>query len=354
MNMPEIKREMLKRPEKIVDLLTFFSFEHIYLKPREIRFARDEDGGPNIAIRLEDNDNLTVVDFVKDIKTDIFAYIMSERHMAFTDVLNKTKEIFGFSNNGYTMKKHGWFIEGTFDETRELNRSENREAKIYDESELKPYIEAANMRFYRDHIAIETQKKFHILYNISSQRIGIPIRDFTGNLCGIKARRNYETDNDRDPKYIYELPCEKSLLLYGYPENYNYLYGADAIYIGESEKFVMQCDSYGYHNAVAIMGSSISPKQAGMLLSLRAKKYCFMFDEGLGLDVINRNIEELKRQAHGKTIEIQVFDSRNCKLVNEKDSPTDHGKQVWEKIIHNNMVDSSLIQKLVKDEDDEI
>lgn len=354
MNMAEIKRQMLMRPEKIVDLLTFFAFEHIELKPREIRFARNEEGGPNIAIRLEDNDNVTVVDFVKSIKTDIFAYIMSERHVTFVDVLNKTKEIFGFENSGSGSKKHGWFVEGTFDETRELNRSENRDAKTYDEHELDKYIEAANMRFYNDHISIETQKKFHILYNVATQRIGIPVRDFSGNLCGIKARRNYETDNDRDPKYIYELPCDKSLLLYGYQENYNSLYGADAIYIGESEKFVMQCDSYGYHNAVAIMGSSISPKQAGILMLLRAKKYCFMFDEGLGADVIQRNIAELKRQAHGRDIKIEVFDSRNCKLIGEKDSPTDHGKQVWEEIIHNYMIDSSQIQVVTEDDDDEI
>ena len=28
MNMAEIKRQMLTKPEKIVDLLTFFAFEH--------------------------------------------------------------------------------------------------------------------------------------------------------------------------------------------------------------------------------------------------------------------------------------------------------------------------------------
>ena len=353
--MRELKAVMLRQPERIVDLLEFYDFSHIEIKSREIRFARNEDGGPNISIRLEENENLTVVDYVKNVKTDIFAYIMSERSSQFVDVANKVKELFHIDGVSSYQKRKSWFREHEFDETREMSFGENRDARSYDEDKLSEYIECPNIRFFKDHITFDTQQKFHLLYNVATQRIGIPVRDEQGRLCGIKARRNYDTDNDDDPKYIYELPCDKSLLLYGYQENYNKLYEADVIYIGEAEKFVMQCDSYGYRNAVSIMGSSLSPKQASLLIGLRAKRYCFMFDRGLEISTILSNVEMLKRQAHNRDIVIEVFDAQHCDLIKDKDSATDHGKAVWEEIIKQYIIDpSSLVETETEDDDDDI
>ena len=64
MMLSDIKSMMLDSPESIVRLLEKYEFCHINLKRSEIRFARNEEGGQNISIRLENNPGIYVKDFV--------------------------------------------------------------------------------------------------------------------------------------------------------------------------------------------------------------------------------------------------------------------------------------------------
>ena len=54
----EIKAELLKNTDAIVELLECFNFAHIKPSRKEIRLARDEQGGQNISIKLENNENI--------------------------------------------------------------------------------------------------------------------------------------------------------------------------------------------------------------------------------------------------------------------------------------------------------
>ena len=49
----QVKEELLKNQDAIVALLEYFDFAHIKPSRREIRFSRDEHGGSNISLRLE-------------------------------------------------------------------------------------------------------------------------------------------------------------------------------------------------------------------------------------------------------------------------------------------------------------
>ena len=338
----DIKEKLIERPEKIVDLLTTFDFCHINLRPNEIRFARDMSAGQNIRIRLQKNDWVNVDDYSRAVRADIFSYIMQEKNVTFLEVLKQTKQILGL--NDYWQPKAKKSIFGGIYER--IYKQGTYEIKTYDECILSQFQRRGNLRFFKDHISLETQKKFGISYNIETQRILIPIRDIFGSLCGIKARRNYETDNEEDPKYVFELPCPKSLLLYGAHENYEHLMNADRIVIGESEKFVLACDSYGYHSAVSIMGNVLCPEQVKTLLGFNAKEYCFMLDEGLPIEVTYRNAELLKSFATMREVKITYFDWRDSLSVGEKESPTDGGKENFYYILENE------IKELTEEEDE--
>jgi DNA primase len=229
-----------------------------------------------------------------------------------------------------------------------IGRNAKPELKTYDESVLKQYPKCGSLRFLKDHINLKSQMKFGLMYSIESQRILIPIRDVFGSLVGLKARRNYETDNEEDPKYLYELPCQKSMLLYGAHENYQHLMNADRIIIGESEKFVLACDSYNYNSAVSIMGSMLSAEQAKILLGFNAKEYCFMLDEGLDPQVTYNNAKLLKSFAAMRECKITYFDYRDSLSVGEKESPTDGGRENFYYILENE------IKELQTEEEDEI
>ena len=189
------------------------------------------------------------------------------------------------------------------------------------------------------------------MYNVETDRIVIPIRNTFGDLCGTKCRRNYDTDNEDDPKYIFEYPCQKSLILYGVYQNYPWLYGSDKIFIFEAEKSVIAADSYGYQNAVSIMGNVLSEYQAKELLSLNAKEYCFMLDEGLDPEITYKNTQTLKSLATMREFKITWFDWRNSLSIGEKESPTDGGKDNFYYILNNEIQDiNELEEELAEDE----
>lgn len=100
----ELKKQMMANPESLVQLLEMNEFAHITHHSNEIRFARDEDGGKNIRIRLGENQNISVTDFVKNIHTDIIAYIMAERNKTFAEVMNDVKCVLGIESS-----IHHWY-----------------------------------------------------------------------------------------------------------------------------------------------------------------------------------------------------------------------------------------------------
>lgn len=344
----ELKKQLLENPESIHALLEEFEFEHITLKRNEIRFARNSEGGQNIRIRLENNDYLNVTDYARSEHCDIVSYIIKEKHTDFRTVLTAIKKILHLSDDWRPQSNKREIFGGVF--SRIINKTKPQ-PKVYNESILNNYLKVGNTRFLKDHLSLESQRRFEIMYNVETDRIVIPIRNTFGDLCGTKCRRNYDTDNEDDPKYIFEYPCQKSLILYGAYQNYPWLYGSDKIFIFEAEKSVIAADSYGYQNAVSIMGNILSENQAKELLSLNAKEYCFMLDEGLDPEITYKNAQTLKSLATMRKFKITWFDWRNSLSIGEKESPTDGGKDNFYYILNNEIQDiNELEEELAEDE----
>ena len=334
----ELKKQLLENPENICTLLEEFDFAHITLKRNEIRFARNSDGGHNIRIRLND-EYLNVTDYVNSIHTDIISYIIKEKHTDFRSVLSAIKRILNLSDD-WRPQSRRLIFGGVYEHIIHMADSS---PKTYDESILDEYLKVPNERFQRDNISLEAQMKFGIGYDVCTDRITIPIRDQHGSLMGIKGRRNYETDNEEDPKYLYLVPCQMSKTLFGYSTNYSSMYGGTVI-VFESEKSVLQCASYGYHNAVALGSNSLSEYQAKMILSLNPQKVIFMLDSDLPLENTKRNIDMLRSVAIMRDLQINYFDWTECLELPAKASPSDEGKEVFEYILAENIKDESYLE----------
>ena len=334
----ELKKQLLENPENICTLLEEFDFAHITLKRNEIRFARNSDGGPNIRIRLND-EYLNVTDYVNSIHTDIISYIIKEKHTDFRSVLSAIKRILNLSDD-WRPQSRRLIFGGVYEHIIHMADSP---PKTYDELILDEYLKVPNERFQRDNISLEAQMKFGIGYDVCTDRITIPIRDQHGSLMGIKGRRNHETDNEEDPKYLYLVPCQMSKTLFGYSTNYSSMYGGTVI-VFESEKSVLQCASYGYHNAVALGSNSLSEYQAKMILSLNPQKVIFMLDSDLPLENTKRNIDMLRSVAIMRDLQINYFDWTECLELPAKASPSDEGKEVFEYILAENIKDESYLE----------
>lgn len=329
----EIKEELLKNNDAIIHLLESFGFEHIKPLRKEIRFARDEQGGQNISIKLENNENIFVSDFARGVSKDIFSYIIQEKGATFREVIQQTKKILGLGDDWRPQQKRSLF-GGIYDGISRQNR--DIKLKVYNENVLDKYERCGNLRFLRDGISLDAQKFWDIRFSIEDNRIIIPIRNEYSDLVGAKGRLNGNADED-NPKYLYTVPVAMSQLLYGYSENYEYLYGNDIILV-ESEKSVMQAWDFGVRNILALGSNSISEKQTKLLLQLQPKRIIIAMDEGLEFEHTKRNADIIKNFCGMLAPEIWYWDSDQDLDVEPKSSPTDMGLEKFEEIMEEQLV----------------
>lgn len=339
----EILQKLSENPDAIVELLEHYECGKIKVNTREVRFARDDrpESGLNISIRLVNNDACFVKDYARSEVNNLVSWLCKEKNVKFKDVLINIKRILHLSDD-WRPQNRRLIFGGVYEHI--IHRADSP-PKTYDESILDDYLKVPNVRFQRDHISLETQMEFGISYDVNTDRIVIPIRDQHGSLMGLKGRRNYETDNDDDPKYLYLVPCQMSKTLFGYSTNYSLMYGG-TVMIFESEKSVLQCASYGYHNAVALGSNSLSEYQAKMILSLNPQKVIFMLDSDLPLDNTKRNIDMLRSVATMRDLQISYFDWEECLELPAKASASDEGKEVIEYILEENIKDETELEEL--------
>lgn len=329
----EIKTELLKNTENIVELLERFDFAHIKPSSKEIRCARDTHGGQNIRIRLENNDYLVVNDYSRGVKLDIFSYIVQEKNVTFKEVIQQTKQILNLNDDWRPQQKKSLF-GGIYDNLMRQNRE--IKLKVYEENVLEQYERCGNLRFFHDGISFAAQKFWDIRFSVIDNRIIIPIRNEYGQLCGAKGRLNGDPDDD-EPKYIYTIPVASSQLLYGYSENYSYLYGNDIIVV-ESEKSVMQAWDFGVRNIVGLGSNNLSEKQVKLLLQLNPQRIIIAMDEGLSFEQTQKNADMIKNFGTIFMPEVWYWDSDQDLDINSKSSPTDMGKEKFKEIIDEQLI----------------
>lgn len=332
----ELKKMLLDNVECVCELLNFFGFADVIPHNHEIRFRRDEQGGRNISIKMDENPSILVHDFARSVSLDIFAYIVQEKNVALKDVLFEVKKILKLDNN-WVPNKRAELFGGIYNKIVSKSYAEELLPE-YPANVLEKYDYVCNRRFLKDGISLKTQREFHIMYDYESNRIVIPIYDEMGRLVGVKGRINDDVIDDWVPKYLYLEECQASKILFGYYQNYGTLFGGDVV-IGESEKMVMQAYSFGFHNVVALGNNSLSPKQAILLLQLNPRRIIFALDEGLDISQTMRNINLLSSHASIYKPEIFYWDyTKFPEIKGSKNSPTDMGKEVYEKIINEQIV----------------
>ena len=336
----DLKKELLKSPQSIINILEQYKFSKIHIQNNEIRFAIAEGHNSSaIRIKLTDNDNLYVDDFVRNVcndygsRCDLISYIIKTKNTDFVTVLSSIKNELGITDF-YDFHTKQSVFGGFYDRIKK--NQVNLNVKTYKEKILNEYLNVYSEHFEEDRITFETQDKFQIGYDIDSQRITIPIRNAYGELIGIKGRATWDITED-ECKYLYIVPCPMSSTLFGYCQNYEFLNQADEIYIGESEKFVMQCYSYGIRNCVSLGSNSLSTMQAQLLVELNPKKIVFMLDKGLDFANTKANVERLKLFTRMFDIEICWWDWQINTNLPDKASPSDYGKRVFIDIIKNEL-----------------
>lgn len=197
------------------------------------------------------------------------------------------------------------------------------------------------IEWLKDGITQRAMDKYNILYSTSQNKIIIPHYDVHGRLIGIRGRALNEWEVENIGKYMpvqiedkwYSHPL--SLNLYGLNENLENIKQKGIVFLCEGEKGVLQAESFGDSNcAVAVCGSSFNRFQLKILLKHCYPNeivICFDKEEKPGEDKYFFKLWNMCKKYSNYCNFSFVYDRDN--LLKLKDSPTDRGKEVFEKLI---------------------
>ena len=341
----EVKAKLLEQPESIEHILDTFGFDKIHTNHKEIRCAFEHGMNPTaVVIRLQNNDNLFVKDYERNLSYDLFTYLVKAKDISFKDVMNVVKQELHLDSI-YNYKRKTGLFGGIYDRVSRSNNEMN--VTTYPEEILEQYGNIPNIRWLKDGISLETQRRWCVGFDVPSQRITLPIRTSTGEIMSIKGRANFELD-EFTPKYLYLVQGPMSQTIFGYSENYSSLYEGDVL-IFESEKSVLKLDSWGYSNAVALGSNSLSTAQAKLIMSLNPKSVTFMLDKNLPLENTKRNAEILKTFCKMRELKIHYWNWANNISLSDKSAPCDDTKVEFEYILENEI---KPIEELIEEEDE--
>lgn len=329
MNVVEIKEYLTNNPSEIIKLLELSNFFHIHYNSRrnEIRSAKDQDGNhTSVVVNCE---TLGAKCYSNGISGNIITLIQEHNDLSFIDTLQHIQTCLNIDiKTAY--KKPNYIFGGVFKKVSNVN-FELQEDKIYNDSILKEFANYPNLRFLKDNISIPSQIKFKVGYDPCSGRITVPWRNVNGQIIGIMGRYNGEIE---DNKWLPIIPFKKSQVLYGFSENYLSIAKAGVVYIFESEKSVMQLDTYGIRCGIATGGSTISETQALYIKHLPVEKIVLCYDEGLEEHNIRLQANKLINTAFFEKEVSYIVDKNNIFITKgSKCSPSDLGKKTFLNII---------------------
>lgn len=213
-----------------------------------------------------------------------------------------------------------------------------------------------------DNISVEAMVYFHIGIEAALEKIIIPHRNIRGELIGIRSRNLNQFDIANGLKYSpvqvegVWLKHKLGLNLYGIYENLETIKTLKKVVIFEAEKSVLQVASYyGVHKnwSLATCGSNLSDEQMNLLISLGVEEVILAYDkeyQGVpGTEDYQKYLAKLYEHVQYLTQYVRVYiimDREN--LLQYKDSPSDRGKEIFEKLLHSKIYVPCVYSKSLK------
>ena len=252
-----------------------------------------------------------------------------------TDIYNVIMDCSSFNPMGFVTPK--------YKSLREKYGAERKVAQLpeYNKGALDTFIRRYPPEWLNDGISRAAMDKFDIRYSISQNKIIIPHKDVDGRLVGIRGRALNEWEIENVGKYMpvkleqlwYKHPL--SMNLYGLYENKATIKKHKVVYVFESEKSVLQFESFDTpHCAVAVCGSQFNKYQLNILLKECAPSeivICFDKEEIEGETKYFDKLYALCKKYNQYCQFSFIYDRLG--LIEMKESPSDRGEEVFKKLL---------------------
>lgn len=172
-------------------------------------------------------------------------------------------------------------------------------------------------------------RQFEVRYDAFDDRIVYPVRNYNGDIisvCGRTCDPDFKAKKLR--KYTYFQSIGTIDTLYGFSDNRESITEKKEIILFEGAKSVLMAWGWGIRNTAAVLTSHLSRQQFMFLVklgNLQGVRIVFALDAEVNI-LKDENIRQL---ASFTTVEwVRNFGG----LLEDKDSPVDRGKEVFEKL----------------------
>ncbi len=258
---------------------------------------------------------------------NILTWMMHYEGLTYENAIKKLISLTGKDIRHYRASPSMMFYQNLRDYAQKSNR-EHAQRKILPESDIDQYIDATPQEWVNEGISPEVMKIFQIRIDPVANRIVYPVRDKDLNLIGFKGRTRYPSFKEMHiSKYINYTKIQTSDFFIGMRENRNEILRSKEAIILEGIKSVMKIYGWGYKNGLAAETSCLNEDQIEILIQMHLKRVIIAFDQDVKKKKILSQIQILK-----KFMDVYLVLDTNHKLQ-EKMSPCDMGKDVWEYLL---------------------
>lgn len=274
--------------------------------------------------------NMSIINFLKH-----YYEVRNIEYNWFDDIIEvvrscSSKAVTSFNDFGYKKIRD-----------RYAEKKNRQELPSISEGILDVFTKTYPVEWLREGITKATMDKYNIKYSISQNKIIIPHYDVNNRLVGIRGRALDPWEVENVGKYMpiqierkwYSHPL--SLNLYGLNNTKNNIAQYKICYVGESEKFVLQSESFSIPNcSVAVCGSSFNKYHLDLLLRYCKPTevvICFDKEEKPGEKKYFQKLWDMCSKYKNYANISFVYDRKG--LLKLKDSPTDKGEEIFRELI---------------------
>lgn len=259
---------------------------------------------------------------------NIYTWIQKTENKTFAEAVEKVALLTGTKTEEYIEPESINFFKELNKIQKPVKEKEvSRQILDMQTDYLDIYSDEIPQEWIDEGITEESMKKYNIKVDNAANRIVYPVLDANYNLIGIKGRTRFENYKILNlPKYINYKKIGALDFFTGMKLAETYIKESGKVIIVEGIKTVMKLDGWGYHNVVSAETSDITEQQLIILIRMGVKTAIIAFDEDVPLSKINKLTKDMKNYMN---VEVVI---NKMNLLSEKDSPTDKGREVWERL----------------------
>ena len=263
---------------------------------------------------------------------NILNWLMTFENMSFKDAVSKVANLTGTNIGKLSQCSALKFYKDVFrTQTVEyIHKSPDR--VILDSSEIDKYIAETPIEWELEGIAPEIMNKYNIRIDTNANRIVYPVYDSDLNLIGFKGRTRFKNYKDmKIKKYQNYQKIGTTDFFIGMKENYENIKRKNEVIIFEGIKSGMKVEGWGYDYWLSSETGWLNDAQVLILIKLGIKDVVIAYDNDVSISKIKECTEKLRRFTNvyvvtdRKNIKNRLLGSSDDKL-----SPCDKGKEVWE------------------------